>query len=406
MKLKYIYFSILTAAAGILFIAAFSTVKVADAEVKRNEKIIKFSHSFHADLAECSVCHSKAAESTSMKDRLMPGHEECSSCHDTDNSEQCNTCHYDDKYEPLVQNKSAIGAELNFNHKFHVVDKKMACETCHAGIKDVDYAAKAKKPYPLMADCYTCHNDKSGATNACESCHKSTVNLLPQSHRDVSFIKTHKFKANDVSADCVMCHNNNNNSCENCHAASGVKAANTPDDFIQPHAPNNFSDGAKKQKLTRVHELNYRFSHGIDVKTKRLDCASCHNTEDFCQTCHQANGKDYAMNGIMPASHLKNDFFTIGRGTGGGEHARLAKRDIESCIACHDVQGADPTCITCHLDSDGIKGTNPKTHPANFMKNTHGDWHDSDGSMCFNCHTSTHTAGVGFCGYCHGSNKD
>ena len=62
------------------------------------------------------------------------------------------------------------------------------------------------------------------------------------------------------------------------------------------------------------------------------------------------------------------DFTTIGVGTGGGEHATLARRDIERCISCHDVQGADPTCITCHLDSDGIKGTNPKTHPAGFMK--------------------------------------
>ena len=66
----------------------------------------------------------------------------------------------------------------------------------------------------------------------------------------------------------------------------------------------------------------------------------------------------------------------IGVGSGGGDHATLAKRDTERCMACHDVNGADPTCITCHFDADGIKGTNPKTHPASFMRNDHGDWHN------------------------------
>jgi hypothetical protein len=403
MKLKYIYIFLLTAAAGVLFAAAFSTVRNTEAEVKGNKKIIKVSHSFHADLAECSACHSKAAESTSMKDRLMPGHDECASCHDTEDDQQCTTCHYEDTFEPLVQNKTVLGAELMFNHKFHVTEQKMECETCHSGIKEVDYADRAKKPYPRMADCYSCHNDKSIASNACESCHISTVNLIPESHKDVAFIKTHKFEANDISADCIMCHDNGNNSCQDCHAASGIDAANTPNDFFQPYEPNTFTDGSQKQKVNRVHELNYRFLHGVDAKSKRMDCESCHITEDFCANCHQGDGKDYAMNGIVPASHLKNNFFTIGVGTGGGEHARLAKRDIENCIACHDVQGADPTCITCHLDSDGIRGTNPKTHPANFMRDEEGDWHDNQGSMCFNCHTSTHTAGQGFCGYCHSS---
>lgn len=63
------------------------------------------------------------------------------------------------------------------------------------------------------------------------------------------------------------------------------------------------------------------------------------------------------------------NFKTLGVGSGGGDHATLAKRDIERCMSCHDVNGADPTCITCHFDADGIKGTNPKTHPVGFMSN-------------------------------------
>lgn len=69
------------------------------------------------------------------------------------------------------------------------------------------------------------------------------------------------------------------------------------------------------------------------------------------------------MSGIMPASHLLPGFFTFGAGTGGGEHAKLARRDIESCIACHDVQGADPTCTGCHMIPEGTGGMNPNTQP-------------------------------------------
>jgi hypothetical protein len=108
---------------------------------------------------------------------------------------------------------------------------------------------------------------------------------------------------------------------------------------------------------------------------------------------------------MLPASHLPSGFVIPGVGSGGGDHAVLAKRDIESCISCHDVQGADPTCTAfCHLDPDGIKGNNPKTHAANFMRDTYGDWHNDIGSICYNCHTSqspSTPAGMGFCGYCH-----
>jgi len=71
------------------------------------------------------------------------------------------------------------------------------------------------------------------------------------------------------------------------------------------------------------------------------------------------------------------------------------------------VQGGDPTCITCHMDADGIRGTDPKTHPAGFMKNVEGPWHANPGAVCYDCHTdyNAHPGGVkgrNFCGYCHG----
>jgi hypothetical protein len=201
-----------------------------------------------------------------------------------------------------------------------------------------------------------------------------------------------------------MCHDNQ--SCEDCHTAtSTITETNLKDDFYQPYYPANSVDGAKQQAITRVHELNYRFIHSVDAQGKTADCQTCHQVETFCLQCHQSDNQDFAFGGIVPASHLKSTFKTIGVGTGGGDHAVLARRDIESCVACHDVNGVDPTCITCHLDTDGIKGTNSKTHPSGFLSNEHGDWHNDAGSVCFNCHTGyspNSQPGIGFCSYCHG----
>jgi len=403
MKLKYIYFFLIPLIAGILLLTAFKHNKVT-AEVKtNNSEIIKFSHSFHVELAECADCHIQVVSSTSLTERLMPNHESCKSCHDVEDADACTTCHYEEKFEALVQKESG----LIFNHSFHINDKSMECKNCHQGLSDVDYSSELAFPNPIMEDCYSCHNNAPGsiAGSECESCHISTANLKPQTHKSAMFIDQHKFSARGLSANCVMCHDNN--SCEECHIATGITAVNTSKDFIQSYTPGNFIDGIKKQRITRIHDLNYRFTHGMDAKGKTTECQTCHEVETFCSTCHASVEHDFALGGIMPASHLKNNFFTIGVGSGGGEHATLAKRDIEMCASCHDVQGADPTCITCHLDSDGIKGTNPKTHPLGFMKDEEGDWHNDRGSICYNCHSSASPqtpVGIGFCGYCHGAN--
>lgn len=402
MKLKYYYLSLSILFFLVMIFAAFTAKVTSDAHAD-NSKIIKFSHQLHAELTECKNCHSAATEAVSLSDRLYPNHENCKECHDVEDDTNCSTCHYENQYEPLVQSKPA----LIFNHKFHVTEKNLECQECHKGFEKVDYSSELANPHPMMENCYTCHNDNDGATNACEACHISTANLIPQNHRSANYLSSHKFAARAIDANCQMCHGINNNSCQECHVATtGITEENMMNDFYQPYSPSRYVDGPKQQQITRVHELDYRFVHGMDAKGKIAECQSCHQIETFCGNCHQSKNQDFALGGILPTSHMKSNFVTVGVGTGGGEHSILARRDIESCISCHDVQGADPTCITCHLDSDGIKGTNPKTHPAGFMRGEHGDWHEDQGSICYNCHTNASPQsipGIGFCGYCHGT---
>ncbi|HQJ45544.1 MAG TPA: cytochrome c3 family protein, partial [Ignavibacteriaceae bacterium] len=166
---------------ALLLIGAISSEKKDN--LPSNEGKIKFSHSLHKDLVDCQTCHSAVMESINLKSRLFPTHDNCSDCHEVDNDEECSTCHYDDNFEALTKRESG----LLFNHKFHLTDQKIDCESCHKGISDVDYSWQAVQPNPPMEQCYSCHNNKTVASNACESCHISTVNLIPQNHKVISF---------------------------------------------------------------------------------------------------------------------------------------------------------------------------------------------------------------------------
>lgn len=395
MNKFYLIFILLVAV--FLIFTAFSG-KLAFSNSAGNDELIKFSHSLHYELAECADCHSNVSKSISMNDRLLPNHDNCKECHDVDNSDECETCHINDNYEPLIQTKATI----IFNHSVHT-EQNIECTFCHKGLDEVDYSFESTEYLPAMETCSGCHNETKIASNACESCHVSTFNLTPVNHRTVDFIRSHKYLAADVNANCMMCHDNQ--TCEDCHVSTTmITEDNSTDNFYQPYMPGQSIDGTKQQVITRVHDLNFRFSHGIDARNKSAECQTCHQIETFCAECHQSEGGDFALGGNLPVSHLMSGFTTFGVGSGGGEHAVFAKRDLESCISCHDIQGGDPTCIICHLDSDGIKGTDPKTHAVNFMRDEEGDWHNSKSSVCFNCHTSAITAtnqSDGFCNYCH-----
>ena len=397
-----LYSIVFLLATTLLVFAAFTNDDIETTE--SNKDIIKFSHSLHYDLLECADCHKTASESITLADDLFPDHESCADCHDVEDFDACNTCHYDDKFEELVQKEPT----LIYNHKIHEI-MGMQCTDCHKGLDKVEYSFESADVFPSMEICASCHNEVKLASNACESCHISTFNLTPITHRDNDFMRGHKFMAWETNSNCMMCHDNM--TCQECHVStSAVTELNSYNDFYPPYQPTNGIDGAKEQVIVKVHnDINYVYYHGIDAKASSSNCQTCHQVETFCGGCHQSEYRDFALSGIVPTTHLSSDFTTLGVGSGGGDHATLARQDIMQCVSCHDVQGADPTCSSmCHLDSDGIEGTDPKTHVSNYMNNEYGDWHSTQSSICYNCHTSQNPyspAGIGFCGYCHGANQ-
>ncbi len=376
-----------------------------DVNAEDRSKVIKFSHQKHITEfgVDCATCHAEATTSQSSADKMLPGHAVCQTCHEEQVSKTCGYCHVDEKNPAAF--KREVG-DIHFNHKKHAGDEKMECITCHAGMDKTDYASASNMP--TMATCSTCHNNVK-VTNQCETCHANLATLRPASHKIGNFVKDHsKFaRLSAMDTQCATCHTENY--CAQCHDGSNLTTLSSKEKIgmISPRTMGN--DKSQALKGQAVHDINYRFTHGIDARGRATDCQVCHQEQTFCNDCH-ASGSE-ALGGTIPTSHEVAGFVTIGVGTGGGQHAKLARRDIQSCMTCHDTEGNDPTCMKCHVDPDGVKGTNPRTHPGGFMKdNDTGDWHSNTGATCFACHTDPNAkprslggvAGRGFCGYCHG----
>lgn len=345
----------------LLFALVISTVVVIAVAMKEprhmaydtpdHSTYLKFSHTFHVKEQgiACEDCHTNAKTSTVSSDNLRGNHQSCQSCHEEQLNSTCQFCHIDaDNIVPIPQPKR----ELVFSHELHTTTLNIECMTCHTGIDTVTYATKANMP--TMSSCMECHQTRKVSTN-CETCHTNFTSLVPDDHLVADFKRTHKEVARvgmmDVS--CATCHTES--FCQDCHTGTELLHLGFGRElWTEPSPRTSTNDSPKQLRLQQVHSLNYRFTHGIDAKSKLTDCATCHERQSFCVECHETGGNINQMK-FKPASHNVGRFTTIGKGSGGGKHAELAKRDIESCASCHDVQGFDPTCMICHTENGSVR---------------------------------------------------
>ena len=349
-----------------------------------------FSHGTHGeDLGmDCVDCHASATESASSSDRNLPEKDVCASCHDVEEPDECATCHPDlERAESFPNPKRSI----IFSHSRHLEAQELSCAICHP---DADDDAVV----PPMSLCMRCH-DATQAPSACALCHEDIDGLRPESHQ-YGWMDDHREEVR-VGAECAMCHQEAY--CQECHDGARLiesrANARTYDPSFGPR-----TQGSEPMMVEKVHDLNYRYTHGLDASDKATDCSVCHLKAAFCRTCHLPEGENFA--GALPQWHGGDDWgaFATRVGSGGGRHAELARRDIERCAACHDVQGDDPACLLCHIDRTPGLGNDPQPHKDSFAEEEgEGEWHDDEGAVCFVCHMNTRTTGVGFCGYCHGA---
>ncbi|MBI3194514.1 MAG: cytochrome c3 family protein [Ignavibacteriae bacterium] len=342
MKKQYFYFAI-TLIVTVTFSVAMKEPMYRFDEKQDHSKLLKFSHSFHVKSqgVACTDCHDLESSSTISSGSLLPTHEQCQTCHEEKITNDCAFCHSDaDNIVPI----EIPERELMFSHEKHIA-KNVKCETCHAGVEDVEYAASAM---PSMETCMNCHSENRIAMN-CETCHTNFYSLIPENHLEGDFKKTHKELTRIGMADvsCSTCHTES--FCQDCHTGIELQGFKSSGNLMaEPSPRTSAKDSPMQLRLQQVHALNYRFTHGIDAKSKALDCATCNEQQSFCSECHQAGG-NVTQQRFKPASHSIAGFTTLGKGSGGGVHAELAKRDLELCASCHETDGEDPTCATCHF---------------------------------------------------------
>ena len=303
-------------------------------------KLIKHSHKFHATKggAECKDCHASITSSEKAMDSNLPKMDACYECHDKETTD-CKLCHLEPK-EPYSSYK-APKRELTFNHKAHLGMKNVNCETCHSEITNKAYTGA--RTLPAMESCMGCH-DGAQASNDCKTCHTDIRFIKPADHM-AGFMRTHKHEvATQGDANCRMCHSTE--SCEDCHNGGNLNKMKNRNEFSPSGTPSGMSENSS-QIISKAHALDFIFTHRFDAKAKTSECQTCHEAESFCVQCHNNNDKM-----SKPAWHKVAGFTS---GVGGGLHAQLAKKDMENCVSCHNIEGQDPTCYTCHKADGSLK---------------------------------------------------
>lgn len=262
------------------------------------ESDLVFSHKFHAEdaEAECSDCHSKATESITGADDLLPEMETCYSCHDEDMD--CESCHLNGE-EPIILPRIQNYSE-KFNHKIHAKNE-ISCEKCHAEVL-VKEEVNSGLHLPIMDDCMTCHETPTDFSG-CYLCHTNSEILKPGDH--VATWKVNHGLFAESETNCESCHTDSY--CIDCHQGENLSSQAHPTDFI--------------------------ITHGMSFLMRETDCETCHQSVEYCIECH------VEVNYVVPVNHRVE-------GWNGHKHAEEARMNYETCSVCH-VSGEE-RCSDCH----------------------------------------------------------
>jgi len=256
---------------------------------------------------------------------------------------------------------------LRFNHKFHVVEQKLACKTCHAGATTSESVADRLTP--------------KGTT--CDGCHGSE-------HEDLAHVKP----GDEANGKCAFCHVGYKDGDGNKVARFDIPRPNMVFNH-KKHAVRNIACG---QCHGDVQELELATR---DQLPRMRGCFSCHarteaasqgEAKSACETCHVKGGakeggrlKTVFATGVMePPRWLHNAQHTpdwVQR------HKYVAANDSQFCSNCHKEE----YCTGCH---DG------RVRPRNIHPSDYLNMHAVEGRLAMQKCTSCHRE-QSFCLSCH-----
>jgi hypothetical protein len=374
----------------------------------------------------CSQCHTSTVTWSGVRfshAEVKPG--TCATCHGisatgkpanhVQTTLSCDTCHRTAAWIP------ASGGALPSGHRPIIAGA--ACSTCHVG-------GASTFTHPSVASgCASCHNGinarakKSDAihnfagTNACETCHKSTV----------SFTGALFSHASVTPGSCANCHNGSNPpavgkpttghvvtaaACDTCHRTSAWIPATSGGALPSGHRPivagtacsTCHVGGASTFTHPSVATGCASCHNGIYARAKKSDAIHNFAGTNACETCHKSTA---SFTGAL-FSHTY-----VTPGSCANCHSKPATGHVTTTAACdtchrttawipsffnHSGSGIAGNCISCH---NGTTATGKNAKPNHILTSLQCDVCHRTTSWLpatFN-HANVQTAGV--CSTCH-----
>ena len=372
---RLLLFALLLVPVGVFAASALEGADRSFAVYPEQHLPVRFDHALHLEDMECGDCHDAAASKVA-RDRMIPGHATCESCHDveaTTGDETCAMCHTGFDATAMARPKQLVipTANLKFNHAVHVA-KDIGCERCHGSVDKVKLATRQN--LPKMETCLECHHPGGEAAGACSTCHLTdergkVAKVMPNGARLVpelgnpfgvyhspDYARQHEHDAFVRGDTCDACHTESE--CLACHDAA--------------------------IKTLKVHPNDWITLHPVPAKHGALECQSCHNYQEFCATCHERVGIGQQSDPRLRAANVSVHPPGWATELGPNHHGVWASRDINSCASCHREEG----CIQCHATRarGGDFGANP--HPPGFRAQACG-LYQKNARVCLKCHQPT-----------------
>jgi hypothetical protein len=176
-------------------------------------------------------------------------------------------------------------------------------------------------------------------------------------HQSNDWLSEHRVLASKASRNCEDCHEQA--FCLDCHRGGGVDLDPKRQNFQQDYVP-------------KTHRSDFINIHPIKAKDNPQSCKRCHEVS-FCADCHDR----FPKGALRIKSHMMLGPNGQRYAPALNEHAIEARRNLQSCQACHPE---GDVCIQCHASGK----TNP--HPRNWGSIS-GNFKDRAGSrVCRKCH--------------------
>ena len=244
--------------------------------------------------------------------------------------------------EPKKQNSKGSGKE---SHKDYADMKIAECNECHKGEGVApNHDADWLRSHRLLANqgeknCGDCHEQsfcldchQGGGIDAKLSTNNYRADYTPKSHRS-DWLEIHPIKAKDNPQYCTRCHDQKY--CSQCHS----KFRSTDIQFL-----------SHRRQFSNIQLSSIGPNHSIFTTAQ-------------CQTCHPG--------GLLPTHQWSAD------------HAREARRNLQSCQSCHSD---GDVCKTCHSAQKGLR-VSPHPRNWNAVKNNYRD--KSNKRTCLQCHDAS-----------------